>query len=129
MVDTVVDWVGPVWVEQSVEAVAIRKVDLCRADASDTGEMLVAVIKYPVKTTYARLQVKTTSTTKRDLSRALIILRTMMNGIGRIKTSVSRFAHVTQISISPILCLPMQCNPPNVLGFHVLPVRGGQMKM
>lgn len=79
--------------------------------------------------TYARLQVKTASTTNRDRRRALIILRTIMKGMGRIKRSVNKFAQVTQINISPILWRPMQCSPPNVLGFHVLPVSGGQMKM
>jgi hypothetical protein len=129
VVDTVVDWICPVRVEQCVKSVAVRKVDFCSTDCSNTVEKLVDLFKQHIDKAYARLQVKTTSTTRRDLSRALIILRTMMKGIGRIRTSVSRFAQVTQINISPILCLPMQCNPPKVLGFQVLPVKGGQMNM
>ena len=45
------------------------------------------------------------------------------------RTSVSKLAHVTQISISPMRWRPMQCRFPNVLGFHVFPVCGGQVKM
>lgn len=79
--------------------------------------------------THAKLEVKTARTTSRDRNLALIMRRTMMNGIGNIRRSVSRFAQVTQINISPIRCRPMQCNPPKVRGFQVFPVCGGQMKM
>lgn len=53
--------------------------------------------------TYVKLQAKTANTTKRDRSRALIILLTMMKGIGRIRMSEIRLAQVTQMSISPCL--------------------------
>ena len=46
MVDAVVDRVGPIGVEQSVEAVAIRQVDLCRADGSDTVERSAIILAY-----------------------------------------------------------------------------------
>lgn len=80
-------------------------------------------------TTYAKLEVKTASTTSRERSLALIMRRTMMNGIGKIRRSVRRLAQVTHMSISPMRWRSRQCRPPKVLGFHVFPVCGGQMKM
>jgi hypothetical protein len=78
---------------------------------------------------HAKLEVKTASTTILDRNRALIILRTMMKGIGNMSKSVRRLAQVTHMSISPMRCRPIHFNPPNVLGFQVFPVCGGQIKM
>lgn len=72
---------------------------------------------------------KTASTTNLDRNRALIIRRTIMNGMGKMRRSVSKLAQVTHISISPILVRPMQCKPPNVLDLKVFPVCGGHMKI
>lgn len=36
MTDAVVDWICPVRFEKAVQAVAVREVDLCGTDASDT---------------------------------------------------------------------------------------------
>lgn len=79
--------------------------------------------------TYVKLDVKTASTTSLDRMRALIILRTMMNGIGKMRRSVSRLAQVTQIIISPIRWRSRHFRFPKVRGFHVFPVNGGHMKM
>ena len=82
-----------------------------------------------VGTSYAKLEVKTANTTSRDRKRALIIRRTMMKGIGKMSKSVRRLAQVTQRSILPIEGRSMHLRLPNVRGFHVFPVSGGQIKM
>lgn len=82
-----------------------------------------------MRISYAKLEVKTASTTNLDRKRALIILRTMMKGMGKMSTSVRRLAQVIQISISPMRCRPIHFNPPNVRSFQVFPVCGGQIKI
>jgi hypothetical protein len=36
VIDTVINWIGPVWLEERVEAVAVREVYLSGADRSHT---------------------------------------------------------------------------------------------
>ena len=129
MVDAIINGIGPVGLVKAVQTVAVRKVDFGGTDASDTKKISNILRLVSQKVTYARLEVNTARTTSLDRRRALIILRTIMKGMGKINRSLMRLAHVTHMSISPIRCRPMQRSPPKVVGFQVLPVCGGQVKM
>jgi hypothetical protein len=43
VINTVIDWIGPVWLEERIEAVAVREVYLSGADRSHTGIKLAYV--------------------------------------------------------------------------------------
>ena len=59
----------------------------------------------------------------------VVARRKMRNGMGKIRRSVRRFVQLISSRTWPALTRPTHLKPPNVVGFHVLPVRGGHSKM
>ena len=49
MVDAVVDWVGPVRLEERVETVAVCEVDFGTADSCDTGVAISIAVRLELK--------------------------------------------------------------------------------
>ena len=78
---------------------------------------------------YHKLDANVTMIAIRARKSVFINSRMMKNGMGKIKRSVTRLAQLIKSNVAPCSSRPKHCRPPNVVAAHVLPVRGGQMKM